>query len=204
MLFVTGEVAYVLVPPLWAFTFHFPFNLPFLFPFNFHRSACLKCKQYLFTLVCFHLPFPFQLSSKYMSLKPATDDLQNNHKHVSLLSFCNLYYFLVQLLAKWFHLLPREKIPLCFAKLPFILRNKTKHTTQETSTRASCLAYFCVKNVFYGSSCELSVARCMPQRKQYLSTRLSFCLPLITLSQFQWGMCHFCYPLRHYKFFWST
>ncbi len=78
---------------------------------------------------------------KTVYVKPTTGDSQNSRVHTfhgcltkrkythenRLHTFHNSYYFLVQLLAEWFHPLPREKIPLCFIKLPLLLRNNTKH-----------------------------------------------------------------------------
>ncbi len=74
--------------------------------------------------------------------KPATDNLQNSHKYISWLShkkkvtrenclhmFRKFVLFSRAIVFSQFHPLLHEKIPLCFAKLPLLLRNNAKHKT---------------------------------------------------------------------------
>ncbi len=81
--------------------------------------------------------------------------------------FRSLYYFLMQLLVKWFHPLPQEKISLCFAKLPLLLQNNAKHRKSFPEVMRKNMRNFCTRSASYVFLCyeyalwpshELSVA----------------------------------------------
>ncbi len=119
-------------------------------PFG-HFDSRLNCLPRLFTWLC---RWSVRLGSLFVCrwidcifgclrihsgcLVILTFCLSNNTFHpvvyptskVHPLKFRNSYYFLVQLLMKWFHPLRHEKIPSCFVKLPFLWIN-AKYKTRE-------------------------------------------------------------------------